>query len=338
MNRNYGMLGLLIFVLGIVVGWVSRGIPQNPAIDQVERQTAKPASSVTSTAVETPAAAPVPGKRAIRDTSPKKDKATVFDPDSKEAKEMQDRVGKMLANKKRSSLEQRIGKLAEALDLTDEQKSKLTAWLDERIAKLESSNMMDPAASADAFKAVSDGSLDEKLAENLTDEQKTALSGFKEREKQAKVDSMALKSLSQLQGVIDFEEGQRDEVYKILAESAEERLGRASASPLSDMSMMGDFGVDIDPYGLGIQEAMSEAFANPEDMEAGKEPVDFKNRMQAVIDERINEKIEKLRPVLNEKQLEQYRAELKNKGAGMFGGALLGEEESHDTTIVIPAR
>jgi hypothetical protein len=179
--------------------------------------------------------------------------------------------------------------------------------------------------------------LDEKLAENLTNEQKTALSGFKEREKQAKIDSMALKSLSQLQGVIDFEEGQRDEVYKILAESAGERLQKSASSPLSEMSMMGDFGVDIDPYGLGIQEAMQEAFANPEDMEGGKEPADFKNRMQAVIDERINEKIEKLRPVLNEKQLEQYRAELKNKGAGMFGGAFLGNEDSHDSTIVIPA-
>jgi hypothetical protein len=144
------MLGLLIFVMGVAVGWVSRGIPQSQSDrspDQTMSATPAKVSSATPGGNETSAPSPVAGKRAIRDTTPKKDKTAAFDPDSKEAKEMQDRVGKMMANKKRSSMEQRIGELAEALDLTDEQKSKLTAWLDERIAKLESSNMMDPLAS-----------------------------------------------------------------------------------------------------------------------------------------------------------------------------------------------
>lgn len=337
MNRNYGMLGLLIFVLGVAVGWVSRGIPQT-GTDGLTKQAAPsvPAkvSSAAASGNESTAPSQVPGKRAIRETAPKKETSIVIDPDSKEAKEMQNRVGKMIANRKRTALEQRITKLAESLNLTEDQKSKLMAWVDERIGKLESSNMMDPIASADSLKAASDAGLDEKLAENLTEDQKAAFVGFKEREKQTKIDSMALKSLSQLQGVIDFEEGQRDQVYKILSESAEERLQKVASSPLSEMSMMGDFGVDIDPYGLGIQEAMQEAF-NPGEIE--KNPEGWKTGMQGVIDKCINDKIEKLRPVLSEKQLEQYRAELKNKGAGMFSGALLGDEESHDTTIVIPA-
>lgn len=337
MNRNYGMLGLLIFVMGVAVGWVSRGIPQSQSDGSPDALMAKaPAkvSSATQSGNESSAPSPVPGKRAIRETSPKKEKNAMFDPDSKEAKEMQDRVGKMMANRKRTALEQRITKLAESLNLTEDQKAKLMAWVDERVGKLESSNLMDPTASAEALKAASDAGLDEKLAENLTEDQKAAFAGFKEREKQTKIDSMALKSLSQLQGVIDFEEGQRDEVYKILSESAEERLQKSAASPLSEMSMMGDFGVDIDPYGLGIQEAMQEAF-KPEEME--KNPEGWRTGMQGIIDKCINEKVEKLRSVLNDKQLEQYRAELKNKGAGMFGGALLGDEDSHDTTIVIPA-
>lgn len=337
MNRNHGMLGLLIFVLGVAVGWVSRGIPQMETDGPSKQTSASVPAKVSSgspSGNDTPAPSPVPGKRAIRETTPKKEKNVVFDPDSKEAKEMQDRVGKMMANRKRTSLEQRIQKLAESLNLTEDQKSKLTAWVDERVGKLESSNLMDPTASAEAMKAASEAGLDEKLAENLTEDQKAAFAGFKEREKQAKIDSMALKSLSQLQGVIDFEEGQRDEVYKILSQFAEERLQKSASSPLSEMSMMGDFGVDIDPYGLGIQEAMQEAF-KPEEME--KNPQAWRTGMQGIIDKCINDKVEKLRPVLNDKQLEQYRAELKNKGAGMFGGALLGDEDSHDTTIVIPA-
>lgn len=336
MNRNYGMLGLLIFVMGVAVGWVSRGIPQSQSDgspDQTMAQSPAKVSSATPSGNESSAPSPIPGKRAIRETSPKK-KSVVFDPDSKEAKEMQERVGKMMANRKRTALEQRITKLAESLNLTEDQKSKLMAWVDDRVGKLETSNMMDPTASAEALKAASDTGLDEKLAENLTEDQKAAFAGFKEREKQTKIDSMALKSLSQLQGVIDFEEGQRDEVYKILSESAEERLQKSASSPLSEMSMMGDFGVDIDPYGLGIQEAMQESF-KPEEM--AKNPEGWRTSMQGIIDKCINEKVEKLRPVLNDKQLEQYRAELKNKGVGMFGGALLGDEDSHNTTIVIPA-
>lgn len=337
MNRNYGLLGLLIFMLGVAVGWVFRGIPQSQQVGSQDPSMTKAPAKVSSTATngnETAAPSPVPGKRAIRETAPKKAENAMFDPESKESKEMQERVGKMMAGRKRTALEQRIAKLAESLNLTEDQKSKLMAWVDERVKKLEGSNMMDPIASAEALKAASDAGLDEKLAENLTEDQKAAFAGFKERERQSKIDSMALKSLSQLQGVIDFEEGQRDEVYKILSESAEERLRKADSSPLSDMSMMGDFGVDIDPYGLGIQEAMQDAF-KPEEIE--KNPEGWRTGMQGIIDKCINDKVEKLRPVLSEKQLEQYRAELKNKGAGMFGGALLGDEDSHDTSIVIPA-
>ncbi len=48
--------------------------------------------------------------------------------------------------------------------------------------------------------------------------------------------------------------------------------------------------------------------------------------MRELIDKRIEEKINQLRPVLNDKQLARYREELKSKGMGIYGTAIMGME------------
>jgi len=49
-------------------------------------------------------------------------------------------------------------------------------------------------------------------------------------------------------------------------------------------------------------------------------------KLRETIDKRIDAKVDLLRPVLNEKQLEQYRSELKSKGLGIYGTVLSGME------------
>ena len=145
-----------------------------------------------------------------------------------------------------------------------------------------------------------------------------------------------------MQGVIDFEEGQRDEVYKILSDAAAEKLREQSANPDPSSLFTDGMGIEMDPYDLGVQDAMREAFTDVED----PTKVDQKQmaeKLREVINRRIDEKVERLRPLLNEKQLEQYRAELKNKGSGFLGNALIGmdaaagEGGTTTTTIEIPA-
>ena len=45
---------------------------------------------------------------------------------------------------------------------------------------------------------------------------------------------------------------------------------------------------------------------------------------QAKMDARIDAKVEAMRPVLNENQIDQYRKDLKLKSGGVFGGLLNG--------------
>ena len=78
-------------------------------------------------------------------------------------------------------------------------------------------------------------------------------------------------------------------------------------------------GVQIDDE-LGVSEIMQEQMESHGD----KAPDgDFKKVIADSIRKRTEERVEALRPVLNEQQLQQYRAHLETKASGMmnmFGG------------------
>lgn len=344
MNKNYGLLGILLLVLGIAVGWISRGAAGNGggAEPKVARETPAPKTPASAGTAESTAenSAEVQGKRAIRESSPKKaeNSVKVFEPDSEEMKQMRSQMVKAMAGRQRAKFQRQIDKLAESLSLTNAQKANLTKWLDERVAKLETAdihNLGNDDKADELMKSLTNKGLEEQLAASLTEDQKAAFTGFKERETQGKVDSMALKSLSQMQGVIEFEEGQRDEVYKILSETAAEKLQRQNEK-VDPSSLFADgMGFEMDPYDLGIQEAMQESFADMGKSGAAMDQKAIGENMRRIIDERIEQKVEKLRPVLNDKQLEQYRSELKNKGGGMFGGAVIGGGVIGGTSISV---
>ena len=54
----------------------------------------------------------------------------------------------------------------------------------------------------------------------------------------------------------------------------------------------------------------------------------MEKRLREAFDKRIEAKVEALKPVLNQKQLDQYRTELKTKGMGIYGPMLMGMEAS----------
>jgi hypothetical protein len=249
-----------------------------------------------------------------------------------------------MAGRQRAKFEQYIAKLTESLALTEAQKAGLTKWLDERIEKMESMDLADPSSMTESggmLASLTNKALEEELSKSLTEEQKASLAGFKERESQSKVDALALKNLSQMQGVFEFEEGQRDEVYKILAAAAEEKIKKQASNPDPSSIFTEGMGIEMDPYDLGIQDAMTEAFKGVGKPGETPDRKAMAENLRKVIDDRISAKVDQLRPVLNEKQLEQYRSELKNKGTGFLGNALIGLEGSGDddipsSTIVIP--
>lgn len=76
-------------------------------------------------------------------------------------------------------------------------------------------------------------------------------------------------------------------------------------------------GHDPDPYNLGIEDAFTEAYSG-----GGTDKKLAEANFRNIIDQRIEAKVNQLRPVLNDKQLAQYRTELKNKGAGSLEMAI----------------
>lgn len=283
---------------------------------------------------------------AIRPAEPGKSES--FEPTAEQldqAREAQSRMTKQLAARQRQKFETQIARLAENLSLTDLQKSKLTSWLDERLKHLEDIDFTDTAAMEkfmEESKLLNDETLQAQLDGTLTPEEQAALAVHREREYLGKVDAIALKSLSNLQGIIQFEESQRDKVYQLLSESAEESLAAESKNPEIGSVFAEGMGIEMDPYGLCIQQAMTEAMGDPTKCQNGFDQQGMAKTLRKIIADRIDSKVEKLRPVLNDRQLEAYRNELQTKGLGVYGSVLEGMEKGtdgedvHDTSVILP--
>lgn len=346
MDKQTPLVGIGMLVLGVAIGWTVK--PGAPSPQLAETPAANPPAASVPAPSPTPAPAaetPPPGKRALREPSVKKEATGPSEKQLKQAARMQGEMAKMMTSRQRSKFEKYIQRISENVDLTEAQKASLTTWLDERMKKLEEMDFTDPASMegmTDLVGGLSDKAIDDQLASTFTAEQKEAFGVFKEKEIQTKVDSAALKSLSQLQGVVDFEEGQRDEVYKILSAEAEKRILQEQEKPDAAAMFTEGMGIEMDPYGLGLQQAMSDAFIEVSSSGTAPDQKAAAQSMREIIDKRINDKVEQLRPVLNEKQLEQYRSELKTKGLGVFGTALMGMEggdpKSPQLDIEIPVQ
>jgi hypothetical protein len=326
MDKNTPLVGIGMLALGVAVGWSVKpdASPQKTAETPVPAVVSKPSSPPPAqVAVAEP---PPPGKRALREPSVKKPAEELSDEAQEQAKRMQGEMTKLMSGRQRAKFETYIQRISENVNLTEPQKASLTAWLDESMKKLGEMDFSKPESLSgitDLVGGISEKAIDDQLAAALTEEQKVAFSAFKEKEYQTKVDSAALKSLSKLQGVVDFEDGQRDEVYKILSAAAGEKVRREQENPDPSAMFTEGMGFDMDPYDLGLQHAMTESVT---ELTKSGEKMDSKvaaQGMREIIDKRIDEKVEQLRPVLNEKQLEQYRTELKTKGLGVFGTALM---------------
>lgn len=247
----------------------------------------------------------------------------------------------MMADQKRVKLQQHTGKLALSLGLTDAQKAGLQTWLDHRIAKIESMSIEEMGKSGedgDLIKSLTNQALEEQLAVTLTEEKKTALAEFKTRDTQSIIDSAVLKSLSQMQGVIEFGKGQRDAVYKILSDAAAAKIEKESEGPASSSMSLNGMRIDLDPYDFGIKDIMKDAASKAGTSGDTPDSKQMSEIFCDLVDQRIETQVDQMRPVLNDIQLDQYRTDLKNKGSGVLGGAMmrLGNGSGGAASIVIP--
>ena len=323
--KNLTVVGLLMLGLGFCLGWLVKPLTVvDPAVQAIS---GKPAVASVPEPIQD---APPPGKHAIREAPVTKTAGTPSEAQMNQAKTMQAEMSKKMVDGLRAKFTTRIERLAENLDLTADQEAQLTAWLDGQMKEMGNLDISGSGFAGNT-RMPTEKSMEEQLALSLSAGQKDALQEFKGREHQSKVDTTALKSLSKLQGIIQFEEGQRDEVYKVLTESAEASLLAEDDKPDVTKMFTEGMGIEMDPYDLGLAQAMSSMRSDP--TRNGESPASSQEMAKTIretVDKRIDDKVEQLRPVLNDRQLELYRNELKTKGLGVYGPMLMGMEKGSD--------
>ena len=314
--------------LGLAIGWLAKPAPV-PAAEEVVVARAVASTPAVPPSVSAPVVAELPpGKRAQREPAEKKPVLQPTEAQMEQGRKMQAEMAKAMVKRQREKFEKQIGKLTDNLHLTADQSAGLTTWLEGQMKELEKLDFTDGKAMSGMMEPgnlLTTQALEDQLTASLTAEQKAALVDFKDREYRTKVDTAALKSLSKLQGVVEFEEGQRDKVYEILVGVAEQRMLAETEKPdIAGMFTEG-MGIEMDPYDLGLQQAMTEAMGDPSKLQ-GSDTKQMGKNLRQVIDQRIDARVEQLRPVLDDKQLGQYRSELKAKGMGIYGPVLMGLE------------
>lgn len=238
----------------------------------------------------------------------------------------------MLTRNQEAKEEAAIKKLIEKLGLTDAQAAKLRAKLAsnrERLAALAETEGGGIRGIRDFTRTLNNDHLDEALADILTDDQRTAYDEMKQRERQNKVEASAYKELAKVQGVLDLSGEQKDQVYQLLHDQADQSMDTNKDANAIVASVTEGFGVDL---GSGFATAI-QGFINQSDN--GEEPTqDRAQILQAMQESRqkeIDSKVELLAPVLDDQQEVSYREHLETSGGGILGGILQGEELNVET-------
>ncbi len=309
----------MALAIGLAIGWIVKPTPAAPAADLAK--VAPPKTSPRKDPKPTP---PTADKTKPKVTSSfiiggRQQPGEMSDDDQSQAKKMQKRMEEMMQKRQEKKLEARILKLVAQLNLTPEQEAALRKAAAEN--QVDAASLMsgdfDPSQLANLS---ADGSIEDSLADILTDEQKEEHAALKKRELANKIESKALQNLAKL-GDLDMTQEQKDAAYDILYKQAEETTTDEESSANGILSAVTEgLGLEIDPDDLDFG-AISATEA-----ENGEAPnqQDLMARMQESQQRKIEEKIEALRPVLNDDQLEQYRQSLNLRQGGILGGVLGG--------------
>ena len=204
--------------------------------------------------------------------------------------------------------EERIAKLVDKLGLDASQEAKLRDYFKQQ-AEATKVTVGDDGKSVQMTQRNDGKSLDDFLKDLLTDSQEQDYTKMKETERDQRVEARTLREMASLTQAVELRPEQRDAVYAILQEQArgdESAPGpkMLNAGMLAPPMEAGGEGSSVDAV-MSFRMAGSDAFGSDESaIEQARQP------HQAQIDEKVNS----MSGVLDEKQLEQYRASL---GKGM---------------------
>ncbi|NWK55097.1 hypothetical protein HW115_05715 [Verrucomicrobiaceae bacterium N1E253] len=323
--KNTILLAILCLALGFSAGWL-----------------AKPATTTAP-----PEEDPAPVTRANKKASPKSVATTpdtrprtrssveVYSSDDEldeetkqQINEAQSRQQKMVRDQLKKKFDLKIAAMVEELGLDAEQEKALRDFFEQQLDVLSESNPMEMASDPEAMKklaaAMRGDGLNEHMANHLSEEQIDKLEAFETRQKKNKTEGMAMKDLAKIQQALDLSEEQRDAVYGILVEDAAKNLENQSDTTVVMDGMMKSMGMEMDLGDMDFDGLMQ---LDP--AQNNGEPIDQSSVIAKMKEDRtkkIDAKVERMAPVLNENQLKQYRSHLESKG-GLFNMMIQGMEQ-----------
>jgi hypothetical protein len=128
-----------------------------------------------------------------------------------------------------------------------------------------------------------------------------------------------MQDLARIQQALDLNDDQRDAVYNVLVEDAEKSIAAKSDASVVMDGMMKSMGFEMDMGEIDMGSLMQMDFEQDGDVDQASVIAKMKeDRVR-----KIDAKVERMAPVLNEAQLDQYRNHLESKG-GMFNMMIQG--------------
>lgn len=240
------------------------------------------------------------------------------------SEEMNRKITTMLKKQKIAQIDARIAKLVAQLNLTDGQEAALRKATESRLEGFKKLFGKDGDPSQLGELMQSDG-IDEALVDILTTEQVEEHKAVKKRERANRVEARALQELARLSD-LDLTQDQKDAAYDIFYQQAEESVG--DGTPAQGMlSVVTDgFGIEVNSDALDLPTAVIPANDDVASGTAKSDPQTLMRVARERMEQRINERVNSLRPVLSEAQLEQYQRSLELRQGSLFT-EFLGETE-----------
>jgi len=250
-----------------------------------------------------------------------------MDPETKKRiEESQSRQTEMVKKRLGDKFDMQITAMVKELGLNASQEKALRAFYAEQLEKVDFANGMSAMGDADKMKemaaALRGDGLNDAMKNVLSADQMEGLEAMQERKQNSKIESRAMKDLAKLQQTLDLSEDQKQKVYDVLMEDAEKSLESQSDADYVTRSMMSSMGVKMD---LGDMDMGSVMSLHTDGEDAPTDRASMIKQMKENRQKKIDAKVERLAPVLDESQQQQYRKSLENKG-GMFNMMLQGVE------------
>ena len=240
--------------------------------------------------------------------------------DEDQIKASQERWQKVMRDQTKERINRKVAELAKKLGLDANQEARLQAWFDGEFEKIAA----EENGTHKLGKLLRQNSIDEALADILTDGQAVAYEEMKTNEHNRKVESRALKDLAKLNTILDLTQEQKDAAYELLYEDAGKKVDASASNPSAMTFSINGTDIDIDDLGLGGITDIARQIEGPDQGGNPGGKVDWRQLRMEQNQRRIDAKVDRLAPVLTEDQAAQYRQHLESKSQAGIGGAIIG--------------